>query len=137
MNELLDVKPVHLVSLPNVPPPNTVRFGPAAIGLMLNEGLLAFTAGLDSITPATVRLDVGESVPIPTLPNLSSKIVVSPMNELLEVNPVHFVSLPNVPLPITVRLGPAAARLILKTGMLTLASLAAISEKLARLRGCA
>jgi hypothetical protein len=36
MKELLDVKPVHLVSLPNVPPPTTGRLGPAAIGDRLN-----------------------------------------------------------------------------------------------------
>src|SRR5262249_50870105 len=62
---------------------------------------------LASIVPATVSFDVGESVPMPTLPNLSSKMVVSPMNELLLVNPVHFVNRPSVPPPRTGRLGPA------------------------------
>jgi hypothetical protein len=41
-----------------------------------------------------------------TLPYLSSKMLESPMNELLEVNLVHFVSLPTVPLPSTGRLDP-------------------------------
>jgi len=31
---LLLVSPVHLVSLPRVPPPSTGRFGPEAIGTM-------------------------------------------------------------------------------------------------------
>ena len=62
---------------------------------------------LASIVPATVSFEVGVSVPIPTFPNLSSKMIVSPMNELLPVCPVHFANLPAIPLPRTGRLGPA------------------------------
>src|SRR5262249_52404553 len=55
---------------------------------------------VDSIVPATVRRDVGVSVPIPTAPNLSSKMVESPMTE--EPNdPIHLANRPNVPLPTT------------------------------------
>ena len=71
-----------------------------------------------SITPATVSFEVGVSVPIPTNPNLSSKIIESPMNELLDVNPVHFVSLPSVPPPSTVRFGPSAVGVMLNKGPL-------------------
>jgi len=60
-----------------------------------------------SIIPATVSLDVGESVPIPTFPSLSSKIVESPMTELV-LKPVHFVMCPKVPPPITGRFPPPA-----------------------------
>jgi hypothetical protein len=71
----------------------------------------------DSIMPATESLDVGVSVPMPTFPYLSSKMVVSPMTELLLVKPAHFVSLPNVPLPVTGKLAPvAAAGAMLKNG---------------------
>src|SRR6185503_1272999 len=68
---------------------------------------------VDSITPATVSLDVGVSVPIPTAPNLSSKIVELPINELLLVNPVHFVRRPRVPPPMTARFRPAAMGVVL------------------------
>src|SRR5215471_1158106 len=55
------------------------------------------------MVPATVSLAAGASVPIPTLPFLSSKMAVSPMNELLLANPVHLVSRPTVPPPRTGR----------------------------------
>src|SRR5262249_19753710 len=58
--------------------------------------------------------EVGESVPIPTLPYLSSKIVVSPMTEFVDVKPVHLVSLPSVPPPITGKVGPKDAGLKLE-----------------------
>src|SRR5262245_2198017 len=45
---------------------------------------------------------------MPTNPNLFSNIVESPMTELLDENPVHFVSLPIVPFPVTIRFGPPA-----------------------------
>jgi len=63
---------------------------------------------VDSITPATVSLDVGVVVPIPTRPDLSSKIVESPIRELMLLKPNHFVSLPAVPLPMTGKFGPDA-----------------------------
>src|SRR5262244_359503 len=50
---------------------------------------------------------------MPTLPDLSSKIVVSPMKELLLVKPIHFVILPNVPPPVTGRFGPIDVAAIL------------------------
>src|SRR4030095_12834087 len=71
-----------------------------------------------SIIPATVSFEVGASVPSLTRPFLSSKIVVSPMNELLLVNPAHLVSLPTVPLPRTGRFGPAASGVMLNKGAL-------------------
>jgi hypothetical protein len=61
-----------------------------------------------SIMPTTVNLEVGVSVPMPTSPVLLSKMLESPMNELLLVSPVHFVSRPMVPLPTTCRFAPAA-----------------------------
>src|SRR5262249_2329229 len=76
--------------------------GLAVVPLPISVGLCKIDdPPLASIVPATVSLDVGESVPMPTLPNLSSKIVVSPMNELLPVCPVHLDNLPVVPLPRT------------------------------------
>src|SRR5262249_1314840 len=64
-----------------------------------------------SIVPTTVSLDPGVSVPIPTLPSLSSNIVESPMNELL-LKPTHFVSRPRVPPPNTGKFGPPAIKSI-------------------------
>src|SRR5262249_5964382 len=43
---------------------------------------------------------------MPTFPDLSSKMFVSPMNELLERKPAHFVSLPAVPPPNTWKVDP-------------------------------
>jgi hypothetical protein len=60
------------------------------------------------IVPITVNLDVGESVPIPTFPSLSSKIVESPMTDVFVPNPAHFVILPPVPEPATGTPGLAA-----------------------------
>jgi len=58
-----------------------------------------------------------------TFPNLSSEMLESPMKELLELNPVHFVSLPTVPLPRTGRFGPVAIGVMLKNGALALTSM--------------
>src|SRR6266567_577388 len=57
-----------------------------------------------SITPPTVSLDAGEVVPMPTLPDLSSLMLESPIVLVL----VHFVNCPAVPLPVTGVVLPAA-----------------------------
>src|SRR5262249_31712260 len=46
---------------------------------------------------------------MPTFPNLSSKMLASPITESLPVKPVHFVSLPSVPLPMTGNCAPEDA----------------------------
>src|SRR5437868_4285568 len=51
--------------------------------------------------PFTVSKEVGVVVPMPILPNLSSKITESVMKELLLLKPIHFVKCPIVPLPCT------------------------------------
>src|SRR6185295_17278600 len=57
---------------------------------------------LASIVPATVSFDVGESVPMPTFPNLSSKIFESPRVKVFDPNtPVHLEMRPEVPRPVT------------------------------------
>ena len=55
-----------------------------------------------SIIPCTVNSEVGVWVPMPTFPNLSSKICESPMKKVFEPStPVHLAICPGVPLPPT------------------------------------
>ena len=86
------------------------------------------------IIPATVSVDEGESVPIPTLPNLSSKTVESPIVEVL-LNPVHLVSRPVVPVPTTAGLAAAGAKLDVDTDVIELIAELGISEMPARRAG--
>jgi hypothetical protein len=75
--ERLFENPVHFVSLPSVPLPTTCRFGPAAIGLMLNELPLGLAPRSRGISENPARLD-GRAC-ASSFENENSSLSVSPL----------------------------------------------------------